>query len=189
VTTGAPSISVVRRLVRVLSPKWAIDPSSGAGAAVHGARFNEKGISALYLSFDLEVAANEYGQDLPDRAGTFCHYDVSLSPVADLTSNETLAALALTRADLTVSWKNQLRRNLRPTTWDIADKLIGLGYVGAVYESVLAQNRPPFRATTGNNLVVWKWSTITPNQLVVPLDPDDSLPKNQDSWPPSAASS
>lgn len=188
-TTGAPSISVVGRLVRVLSPKWATDPSSGAGAAAHGARFNEQGLSALYLSFDLEVAANEYGQDLPDRAGTFCHYDVSLSPVADLTSDVALAALAITRPDLKASWKDQLHRKLRPTTWDIADKLIGLGYVGAVYESVLAKNRPPLRATMGINLVVWKWSTTTSNQLVVPLDPDDSLPKNQDSWSTSAASS
>lgn len=187
-TTGPPSISAIGWLVRVLSPKWATDPSSGAGAAVRGGRFNEQRLPALYLSFDLEVAAHEYGQDLPDRAGTFCHYDVSLSPVADLTSNETLTALALTRADLTASWKDQLRRKLRPMTWDIADKMIGLGYVGAVYESVLARNRPPLRAKTGINLVVRKWWTTTPDQLVVPLDPDDSLPKNQESWPPSAAS-
>jgi hypothetical protein len=91
--------------------------------------------------------------------------------------------LAVARADLAASWKDQLRRKLRPTTWDIADQLIGLGYVGAVYESVLALNRPPLRATAGINLVVWKWSKTTPNQLVVPLDPDGSLPKNQDSWP------
>ena len=175
--------------MRVLSPKWATDPSSGAGAAVRGGRFNEQGLPALYLSFDLEVAANEYGQDLPGRAGTFCHYDVSLSPVADLTSEGTLSALNLTRADLTASWKDQLRRKLRPTTWDIAGKLISLGYVGAAYESVLAKNRPPLRATSGINLVIWKWSTTTTSQLVVPLDPDDSLPKNQNSWSTPAASS
>ena len=56
--------------------------------------FQLQGQPALYLSFDLVVAAHEYAQDLTTRPGTFCQYDVSLQPVADLTSDAALTALA-----------------------------------------------------------------------------------------------
>lgn len=161
---AAPLVVVDARLCRVIAPKWASLPESGAGAASNGGRFNAKGRPALYLSFELVVAANEYSQDLPDRPGTFCNYNVSLQPVADLTSDATLTALRLTRGDLLVSWKDQLSRGLRPSTWDISDRLIGLGYVAALFELAVPQNRPPTRSTPGINIVIWKWSPTTTNQ-------------------------
>lgn len=48
---------------RVLTPRWAMAPTSGAGAAKHGGRFNRQGIAALYLSRALTTAAAEYQQD------------------------------------------------------------------------------------------------------------------------------
>lgn len=181
---ATPSVAVTGKLVRVLAPKWATNPDSGDGAAHRGGRFNAAGQPALYLSYDLVVAANEYGQDLPTRAGTFCHYDVSLSPVADLTSDTVLAALALTRGDLLASWKDELSRGLRPSTWAIADRLIAAGYVAALYESAVPANRPPSRVPPGVNIVVWQWSATTANQQVVALDPTGDLPSDQSSWPP-----
>ncbi|WP_429008470.1 RES domain-containing protein [Roseixanthobacter psychrophilus] len=35
---------------RYLTPKWAFVPTSGAGAAIDGGRFNRPGVEALYLS-------------------------------------------------------------------------------------------------------------------------------------------
>ncbi|WP_446721252.1 RES domain-containing protein [Mesorhizobium sp. 113-3-3] len=35
---------------RYLTPKWAFLPTSGAGAAMDGGRFNLPGIEALYVS-------------------------------------------------------------------------------------------------------------------------------------------
>jgi len=35
---------------RYLTPKWAFLPTSGAGAAIDGGRFNRPGVEALYLS-------------------------------------------------------------------------------------------------------------------------------------------
>ncbi|WP_439546652.1 RES domain-containing protein [Sandarakinorhabdus sp.] len=35
---------------RYLTPRWSHAPLSGAGAALHGGRFNRPGVPALYLS-------------------------------------------------------------------------------------------------------------------------------------------
>ncbi len=137
----------------------------------------------MYLSYELEVAANEYGQDMPDRPGTFCRYDVSLWPVADLTSDATLAALGLTRNEVSAAWKEQLSRGERPSTWAIAEKLMKMGYVGALYELVVSQNRPPNRLTPSVNLVVWHWTSTGSDQLVQALDPTGDLPRDKSSWP------
>ncbi|CCV09472.1 hypothetical protein MESS2_p140016 [Mesorhizobium metallidurans STM 2683] len=47
---------------RYLAPKWAILPTSGAGAAIDGGRFNRPGIKALYLSHSTQAALEEYKQ-------------------------------------------------------------------------------------------------------------------------------
>lgn len=35
---------------RMHAARWAVMPTSGAGAAKHGGRFNRPGVSALYVS-------------------------------------------------------------------------------------------------------------------------------------------
>ena len=39
---------------RAHNPMWSFSPLSGAGAAIHGGRFNSKGMPALYLSLSIE---------------------------------------------------------------------------------------------------------------------------------------
>jgi RES domain-containing protein len=48
---------------RVNTPRWAYRPTSGAGAAKVGGRFNRPGVDALYLSRRIETATVEYQQD------------------------------------------------------------------------------------------------------------------------------
>jgi RES domain-containing protein len=47
---------------RYLTPKWAFLPTSGAGAAIDGGRFNRPGVEAVYLSRAPQTALEEYRQ-------------------------------------------------------------------------------------------------------------------------------
>nr|WP_250889066.1 RES domain-containing protein [Mesorhizobium sp. dw_380] len=45
-----------------MTPKWALLPTSGAGAAIDGGHFNRPGVEALYLSRSAQTALDEYRQ-------------------------------------------------------------------------------------------------------------------------------
>lgn len=47
---------------RMHLPRWAVAPTSGAGAAKHGGRVNWPGVAALYLALDIDTAVKEYQQ-------------------------------------------------------------------------------------------------------------------------------
>ena len=51
-------------LFRAHTPVWASRPTSGAGAAAKGGRFNREGTQALYLSLDEMTALREYHADV-----------------------------------------------------------------------------------------------------------------------------
>lgn len=64
---------------RMHVPRWAVAPTSGAGAAKHGGRANRPGVEALYLAMEAETAIREYQQVstlLPP--GTLTSYQVSI---------------------------------------------------------------------------------------------------------------
>jgi RES domain-containing protein len=70
---------------RFLTPKWAHLPTSGAGAATDGGRFNRPGIEALYLSRAPQTALEEYRQGATiTPPATIAAYTVRLDPVVDL---------------------------------------------------------------------------------------------------------
>jgi RES domain-containing protein len=69
---------------RFNTPRWSYRPTSGAGAAKVGGRFNRPGIEALYLSRSVETASAEYQQDEPLLPpGTLVTYRITLSQVVD----------------------------------------------------------------------------------------------------------
>jgi hypothetical protein len=53
---------------RYHTPKWASRPTSGAGAAAEGGRFNRPGVEALYLSRAPQTALEEYKQGATDHS-------------------------------------------------------------------------------------------------------------------------
>lgn len=70
---------------RYLTPKWAFLPTSGAGAAVDGGRFNRPGVEALYLSRSNQTALEEYRQGASiTPPATLAAYKITLAQVADL---------------------------------------------------------------------------------------------------------
>jgi RES domain-containing protein len=163
-----PAAGFHGRCWRVLAPRWAQAPLSGAGAARRGGRYNEPGTEALYMSLDLMTAVAEYEQDLGIRPGTFCAYEVEVADgIVDLTDAAVRRNLGLDEADLFCPWKEiAFVRRVRPPTWDVAARLIGEGRAGAQV--------PSTRQPGGLNLVLWRWNDA-PGRRVRVLDPQGDL--------------
>ena len=173
---AAPRLRVRRRCWRVLAPRWAAEPLSGAGAARHGGRFNEPGTPALYVSEDLMTAVAEYEQDLGIRPGTFCAYEVDVDGIVDLTDPTVREGLGTTPGDIACPWKEiALVRRQRPPTWELAARLIAAGCAGL--------RAPSVRQPGGVNLVLWRWND-DPARTVTVHDPQGDLPADQTSWYP-----
>lgn len=142
----SPGTSFSARTFRVVPPKWAHDPLSGEGARRHGGRFNPPGQSAFYSALDPHTAYAEYTQNLFDRPGLFCAFDVSSARVLDLRLPDTLAALQLHEDDLGARW---FGLSDTPTQL-LASRLVEQGFDGLLYASLQHQN--------GINLVLWRWN-------------------------------
>jgi RES domain-containing protein len=79
-------------LFRAHTPQWASRPTSGAGAAARGGRFNREGVKALYLSLDELTALREYQQTSPFLPTcTICSYTVALRDLVDTCASSTTA--------------------------------------------------------------------------------------------------
>ena len=72
---------------RMHVPRWAVAPTSGAGAGKHGGRANRQGVEALYLSMETATGIQEYQQvsTLLPPPGTLASYQLALGPVVDFT--------------------------------------------------------------------------------------------------------
>jgi len=123
-------------------------------------------MEALYVSSNLETALSEYGQSIKDRPGTFCRYDINETNILDLRDSAQQAAVGTSQADLDCDWLKIATIDKKdPPTWILVDKLVTLGYRGALVSTMIGRRG-------GYNLVLWKWSDKT----VKPYDPNDDLP-------------
>lgn len=113
---------------------------------LHGGRFNPPGQSAFYSALDPHTAYAEYTQNLFDRPGLLCAFDVRGARVLDLRAPETLAALQLQEEDLGARW---FGLSSTPTQ-SLAARLLAEGLDGLLYPSLQHQ--------TGTNLVLWRWN-------------------------------
>jgi RES domain-containing protein len=69
---------------RYLTPSWSFVPTSGAGAAADGGRFNRPGVEALYLSRSPSTALEEYRQGASiAQPATLAAYKVTIAQVVD----------------------------------------------------------------------------------------------------------
>jgi RES domain-containing protein len=160
---------------RVLTPAWAFQPHSGAGAALEGARFNRKGQHALYLSIEPETALAEYRQtEAMIQPGTLATYKVRLARVADFQHGPDEHWSSLWRK-WDCEWKRlAFMEGIDPPTWSMADKVIKAGASGLLF--------PSTKHAGGTNLVVFVENMVDPNDSVQVHDPQGRLPRNQKSW-------
>jgi RES domain-containing protein len=166
--------AISQRCWRILAPKWAHDPLSGAGAARFGGRFNPKGIPALYVSESIDTAFAEYQQDLLVRPGTFCAYQLDVFGIVDLCNPQIRNTLNIDQSTLLSAWKEILLVHKQtPPTWELSAQLLDRGFAGVRVPS--AQMKP------GVNIVLWRWNDV-PSSRVEVLDPKGDLPRDQKSW-------
>ncbi len=148
-------------------------PTSGAGAAKNGGRWNTRGQPALYLSFDPLTAVKEANQQILDFIPvTLVRYQVSGGMVADY-GDASMRSKHDLPDDLMSQpwWGPQFADTLSPTQL-AAEQLMAKGFDGLIYKSTQA---------AGHNLVLWRWNE-TGGATVRTEDKHGLLPKNRDSW-------
>jgi RES domain-containing protein len=99
---------------RFLTPKWAHLPTSGAGAATDGGRFNRPGIEALYLSRAPQTALEEYRQGASiTPPATLAAYIVRLNSIVDLSEGFDPLVWDLQWAEWDCQWRKIARVDRR----------------------------------------------------------------------------
>ena len=160
---------------RMHTPRWAMAPTSGAGAAAHGGRANRPGVAALYLALQPETAVREYQQLSPLMPpGTLVSYTVQLAPVVDFRAGYDAARWHDLWEEFVCDWRELwFNQRVEPPSWVLADEALAAGAKGILFASTLAAG--------GTNLVVFN-GQLTADDMLQVYDPTGALPKNQDSW-------
>ncbi|MGR7993527.1 RES family NAD+ phosphorylase [Xanthobacter sp. ZOL 2024] len=160
---------------RYLTPKWAFVPTSGAGAAIDGGRFNRPGVEALYLSRAPQTALEEYRQGASiTPPATLAAYTVALGEVADLSQGFDPSIWDDAWKDWDCAWRRIARIDEKvPPSWKLADRVITAGLRGILF--------PSLRHAGGTNLVIFPANLLADDTVMV-HDPDHRLPRDQSSW-------
>ena len=163
---------------RAHDPRWSFKPLSGEGAAIRGARFNPKGVPALYLALNLITAVKEANQGFAHKIEpcVLCSYQVDCEDVVDLRTDEARAEHGVRLDDMACAWFSFLGEGKEPPSWQIARHFIAEGKAG-----MLVPSFAPGATADDQNLVLWSWSERAPRQVAV-FDPSGRLPKDQLSW-------
>ena len=163
---------------RAHDPRWSFKPISGDGAALRGARFNPRGLPALYLAMSLETAIKEANQGFARKIDpcVLCSYEVDCTDIIDLRTDADRAAHGIALSDMSCAWLSILNSGGTPPSWTIATGLIANGAAGVIVPSFA-----PGATADDQNLVLWDWSEVLPHKVAV-HDPSGRLPKNALSW-------
>ncbi len=163
---------------RAHDPRWAFKPISGEGAAIRGARFNPKGVPALYLSLSIVTAVKEANQGLAHRIDpcVLCSYDVDCDDIVDLRTPESRAGARIRHQDMACAWMNFLAEGRQPPSWSVYERLVARAAAG-----ILTPSFAPGADEADQNLVLWDWGEESPHRVAV-NDPAGRLPRDQLSW-------
>ncbi|MEI5678421.1 MULTISPECIES: RES family NAD+ phosphorylase [unclassified Mesorhizobium] len=163
---------------RAHDPRWAFKPISGDGAAIRGARFNPKGVPALYLALSVMTAVKEANQGFAHRIDpcVLCSYEIDCEDIADLTMEQGREEFSVAKGDMACAWASAQADGSRPASWSIHDRLSARGIAG-----LLVPSFAPGAEAEDRNLVLWQWGADLPHKVAV-FDPSGRLPKDQLSW-------
>jgi len=163
---------------RAHDPRWSFAPLSGEGAAIHGGRFNPKGVPALYLALTITTAVKEINQGFAHKIEpcVICSYDVDCDDIVDLRTEDDRKTGGASLADLACAWFSNISQGSEPPSWRISRKLLDAGKAG-----ILVPSFAPGATSADQNLVLWKWGKSRPHRVSV-YDPSGRLPKDQLSW-------
>jgi RES domain-containing protein len=151
---------------RMHTPRWAVTPTSGEGAAKHGGRFNRPEVPALYLSAETETAIAEYKQDLTLMPpGTLVQYELSLSAAILLNQYEADSWHPIWE-DWNCEWRKLALEGTEPPSWVMGDIAIELGAKGILF--------PSTKQPSGLNLVVYT-ERLGPTDVLHAVDPHGDL--------------
>lgn len=160
---------------RMHTPKWAMAPTSGAGAAGHGGRANRIGVAALYLSLEEQTAIDEYRQVSPLLPpGTLVSYQIRADPVLDFRAGYVPAQWPALWEEFFCDWRELwFNQHIEPPSWVLGDDAILAGAKGILFHSLVRHG--------GTNLVLYT-DLLGPTDAIEVYDPEYALPKNQKSW-------
>ncbi|AOK56544.1 RES protein [Burkholderia stagnalis] len=160
---------------RMHQPKWAVAPTSGAGAAKFGGRANRIGTPALYLALEVATAVAEYQQLSPLLPpGTLVSYRVTAEPVVDFTAGYRVDDWPPLWESFFCDWRRDwFNERIEPPSWVLGDEAIAAGAKGILF--------PSTQASGGTNLVLFVDQLAEPDRLEV-IDPVGALPRDQASW-------
>jgi RES domain-containing protein len=163
---------------RAHDPRWSFKPLSGEGAAIRGARFNPKGVPALYLALTIMTAVKEANQGFAHRINpcVLCSYDLDCDDIVDLRTAADRDRAGIEHEDMACAWMGLLADGKRPPSWTIYEQLFERGVAG-----ILAPSFAPGAVEADQNLVLWRWGEDLPHSVKV-NDPSGRLPRNQLSW-------
>jgi RES domain-containing protein len=163
---------------RAHDPRWSFKPLSGAGAAIHGGRFNPRGMEALYLALSILGAVNEANQGFAFKIQpcVLCSYDVDCDDIADLRTEAGAATHGVRWEDMACPWFSFVADGEEPPSWAVARTLLAVGHAG-----ILVPSFAPGATEADHNLVLWQWGEHRPHKVRV-FDPSGRLPKDQLSW-------
>ncbi len=161
---------------RAHDPRWSFRPLSGDGAAIHGGRFNPRGMPALYVALEPMTAIKEAAQGFARKFEPYvlCTYEIDCEDVVDLRAEADRRSAGVAEDDMASAWFTEAAAGREPS-WRLARRLIAGGAAGLIAPSYAIAAGPG-----DANLVLWRWSGLP--HKVAAYDPSGRLPKNQLWW-------